>query len=116
MQIVGTQVHEEMGGRRFTVEFVGEGGDVISVQLRRDGTDDLSRSNAVEKAKVMLLHAASYEAREGEEERVHAALTARRAKDAVELESQLEEGLEDTFPASDPVSAVQSLTAGGVKH
>ncbi|MCL6706696.1 hypothetical protein M8R20_06775 [Pseudomonas sp. R2.Fl] len=115
MQIVGTQVHEEMGGRRFTVEFVGEGGDVISVQLKRDGSDDLTRSNVVEKAKVMLLHAASYEAGEGDHERVRAALTARRTKDEEELESQLDEGLEDTFPASDPVSAAHSVTVGG-KH
>lgn len=116
MQIVGTQVHEEMGGRRFTVEFVGEGGDIVSVQLKRDNTDDLNRANAVEKAKVMLLHAASYEAGEGDEERVHAVLTARRSKNEKELESQLDEGLEDTFPASDPVSAAHSVTAGGVKH
>jgi hypothetical protein len=116
MQIVGTQVHEEMGGRRFTVEFVGEGGDVISVQLKGGGEEGLSRDNAVEKAKVMLLHAASYEAGEGDENRIHAAMTARRAKDEQELESQLDEGLEDTFPASDPVSAAHSVTAGGGKH
>lgn len=39
--------------------------------------------------------------------------SARKQKDAAELEDQLEEGLEDTFPASDPVSAtVTSIPSG----
>ncbi|MBO3759822.1 hypothetical protein [Ciceribacter sp. L1K22] len=115
MQIVGTQVHEEMGGRRLTVEFVAEGGDVISVQLTRGESDDVNRNNAVEKAKVMLLHAASFDEAESNGQRVQEELSARRAGDDQELESQLDEGLEDTFPASDPVSASYSSTAGA-KH
>lgn len=35
-----------------------------------------------------------------------------RHKDKQELEDQLQEGLEDTFPASDPVSATQIVTPG----
>lgn len=31
-------------------------------------------------------------------------------------EDELEEGLEDTFPASDPVSATSSVTSGAPKH
>lgn len=39
--------------------------------------------------------------------------SARDTKDSAELESQLDEGLEDTFPASDPVSTtVTSIPKG----
>lgn len=44
------------------------------------------------------------------------AQSARSAKDRADLEQQLEEGLEDTFPASDPVSAsVTSIPKGTPK-
>ena len=39
-------------------------------------------------------------------------LSARKSGDKAELEDQLDEGLEETFPASDPVSASYSSTAG----
>lgn len=114
MQIIGTKVHEEMGGKQgYTVEFVGDGGEVVSVQLRPGASSDLNRMNALEKARVLLLHAANYEGDEGGSPKaMDAAISARRAHDQAELEDQLEEGLEDTFPASDPVSAVQTTTAG----
>ncbi len=39
--------------------------------------------------------------------------TAREEQDKQELDDQLEEGLEDTFPASDPVSTtITSIPAG----
>jgi hypothetical protein len=38
-----------------------------------------------------------------------------RAEDYSTLEEQLEEGLEDTFPASDPVSVVSTTIAGRTK-
>jgi len=38
-----------------------------------------------------------------------------RAEDRETLEEQLSEGLEDTFPASDPVSVVSTLIAGRCK-
>ena len=41
--------------------------------------------------------------------------TAGRAEDRETLEEQLTEGLEDTFPASDPVSVVSTLIAGRCK-
>ena len=37
--------------------------------------------------------------------------SARTARDTVALEEELEQGLEDTFPASDPVSAISSTAA-----
>ena len=38
-----------------------------------------------------------------------------RAEDRETLEEQLSEGLEDSFPASDPVSVVSTLIAGRTK-
>jgi hypothetical protein len=38
--------------------------------------------------------------------------TAGRAEDPRTLEEQLQEGLEDTFPGSDPVSVTTSLISG----
>ena len=38
-----------------------------------------------------------------------------RAEDSETLEEQLHEGLEDSFPASDPVSVVSTLIAGGAR-
>jgi hypothetical protein len=51
-------------------------------------------------------------ARSGDDAVSDAVLSARRAQDETELESQVDEGLIDTFPASDPVSATYSSTAG----
>ena len=36
-----------------------------------------------------------------------------RSEDAAVLEEQLQEGLEDTFPASDPVSVTSTSISGG---
>lgn len=41
--------------------------------------------------------------------------TAGRAEDKGTLEEQLQEGLEDTFPASDPVSVVTTAIPGRTK-
>ena len=41
--------------------------------------------------------------------------TAGRAEDKGTLEEQLPEGLEDTFPASDPVSVVSTAIPGSTK-
>ncbi|MDQ2634493.1 MAG: hypothetical protein M3Y43_07890 [Pseudomonadota bacterium] len=38
-----------------------------------------------------------------------------RAEDRETLEEQLHEGLEDSFPGSDPVSVVSTLIVGGAK-
>jgi hypothetical protein len=126
MQVIGTQVHQQPG--IVTVEFVGEGGDVISVQLRKGRDDDLTRQNAIEKAKAMLLQVACFEqsdstdegAREapapgGESPAVQSLRSARAAHDLGTLEEELDEGLEGTFPASDPVTATVSSIPGGQK-
>jgi len=38
-----------------------------------------------------------------------------RAEDRKTLDEQLEEGLEDSFPASDPVSVTSTVISGGPK-
>ncbi|MDK1374393.1 MULTISPECIES: hypothetical protein [unclassified Sinorhizobium] len=109
MHLVGTQVIPEQGGRSgFTVEFVGEGGEIVSVSMRNDTSRSLNRLNAVEQAKAVMLelaHADAPDSSDTETERkVRTARSARAAKDRAEMERQLDQGLEDTFPASDPVS------------
>lgn len=124
MQVIGTQVHQQPG--IVTVEFVGEGGDVISVQMRKGRDDDLNRQNAIGKAKAMMLQVASFEQGEstdegpreapapgGESPAVQSLRSARSTHDLATLEEELEEGLESTFPASDPVSATVSSIPGG---
>ncbi|SMC45148.1 hypothetical protein [Rhizobium sp. RU36D] len=121
MQIVGTQVHEEMGGKLgYIVEFVGDGGEVVSVQMRQGDGTSINRANAMEKAKVILLQAANFDETDlksplefRHRDQPASTESARSSGDRDELEDQLDEGLEDSFPASDPVSVTHSVTAGG---
>jgi len=118
MQVVGTQVIPEMGGKLgFTVEFVGDGGEVVSVVLRNDETQSVNSRNAVELAKAVMLEMAAAEAGDVNSDRPTARLSARAAGDRNAIEEQLDEGLEGTFPASDPVSATGStISRGPAKH
>jgi hypothetical protein len=118
MQVVGTQVIPEMGGKLgFTVEFVGDGGEVVSVVLRNDEKHSINSRNAVELAKAVMLEMAGAEAGDVNSDRPTARLSARAAGDRNAIEEQLDEGLEGTFPASDPVSATGStISRGPAKH
>jgi hypothetical protein len=126
MQVIGTQVHQQPG--IMIVEFVGEGGDVISVQMHKDEGGALNRQNAVDKARAMMLQVATFEqaadiedadsaqqatASGGISPAVQSLRSARAAHDTATLEEELDEGLEDTFPASDPVSATVSSIPSG---
>ncbi|MBT9369118.1 hypothetical protein [Rhizobium sp. CSW-27] len=118
MSIVGTQVIAEGSGNAgYTVEFIEQDGDVISVSLRSQ-TSGVNRTNAVAKAKEFI----SRMVRDNElpDEMVDAenqdgraatmASSASRRSEPRNLEEQLQEGLEDSFPASDPISiAVTSI-------
>jgi hypothetical protein len=79
----------------FVVEFGGEGEDRIAVTLRN--ASDLTHDNAIARAKALLTSA--FEPAHGD---------GARNKDAALLEEELQEGLEDSFPASDPVSVTVS--------
>ncbi|MCK3778882.1 hypothetical protein MZK49_19425 [Ensifer sesbaniae] len=119
MRVVGIQVSPERAGRTgFSVEFVGDGGEVVTVMCPQDSAGSLNRLNAVAKAKEILKTALDAD------EALQAAgaptgslrgplLNARHAHDRDAMEEQLDEGLEDTFPASDPVSIATSTIAKG---
>lgn len=122
MQVVGMQVVAEQGGKLgYTVEFVGDGGDVVSVLVKNDREQSINRMNAVPHAQRLLEQVARQELdlESFENGSVVASpadsLTAERsarAKGDVEtMEEQLDKGLDDTFPASDPVSITQSSIA-----
>lgn len=122
MQFVGIQIHPERGGKAgFTVEFVGATGEIVTVLCPQDAEGTLNRLNAVARAKEILAAA-------GETEEAHLEIAAagrpssapegtlanaRQAHDRRAMEEQLEEGLEDTFPASDPVSITSSTIPRG---
>ncbi|QRM44365.1 hypothetical protein [Rhizobium sp. BG4] len=109
MQVVGTQIIAARGGKDgFTVEFVSDDGAVVSVQMR--GEEGLNRQNAIMKAQSLMSAMASVDASEGGDMSVHR--SARASGDRAELEEQLDQGLEDSFPASDPVSVTRSSVPG----
>lgn len=119
MRIVGLQVTAERAGRSgFTVEFIGDGDEVVTVMCPQDKAGSLNRLNAIAKAKD-ILHAAiaadETVAAAGDQAGVRRGTlpNARRAHDRDAMEEQLDEGLEDTFPASDPVSIASSTIAKG---
>ncbi|KQV36711.1 MULTISPECIES: hypothetical protein [unclassified Rhizobium] len=141
MKIVGKQVHEEKSG--VTVEFVGEGGDVVSVHMKKDEDRNLNRINAEQKAKAVLVQIATFDTDVVEADHASAKAvadnqptsfgttpevdgggtdlspavaslrSARTAQDTATLEEHLDEGLESSFPASDPVSATKSTIPNG---
>ncbi len=121
MQSFETLVHPELGGKLgFTVEFVGNSGEVISVQLRQDSDNMLNRMNAVEKARELLMEAAgtdgvSHDDAESngnfEQDASHRR-SARSLGDTEAMEEQLDTGLYDSFPASDPVSITVTTVSG----
>ncbi|MFB2553545.1 hypothetical protein [Ensifer soli] len=116
MHVIGTQVIPENGGKNgFTVEFVGDGGDVVSVRMAAGG--DLNRVNAVEQARRLLADVSTADLSEADDQsaggRAEASddkgrPSARAADDRQTQEEELDTGLEDSFPASDPVSATIS--------
>ncbi|MGO4197067.1 hypothetical protein AB4Z13_17110 [Rhizobium sp. YAF28] len=117
MQVVGTQVIPAYGGKGgFTVEFVGDGGEVVSVQIKNDPGQQLNRLNAVEKAREVMSRFATAKIRDDDDGRPSVLRSARAAGDKGTMEEQLDEGLEGTFPASDPVSVTNTAIPKGSKH
>lgn len=117
MQLVGTQVIPAYGGKGgFTVEFVGDGGEVVSVQIKNDRGQQLNRLNAVEKAREVMSRFATAKIRDDDDGRPSVLRSARAAGDKGTMEEQLDEGLEGTFPASDPVSITSTAIPKGSKH
>lgn len=126
MQIIRTEVTEANGATAgFLVEFVGDGGESVSVRLAQSEGNNLNRDNALAKAQVVLLQASRFGLAEDGGD--NASPEKSEPSDAVESLRQeqedrerggsaLQEGLEDTYPASDPVSATYTSTAGGAEN
>lgn len=119
MQNVETQVHPEQAGKLgFTVEFVGETGDIVSVFMKQDGESNLNRLNAVDKARSLMTEIGAMDenvlasAECSDEECATHLRSARAVGDTAVMEEQLDEGLEGSFPASDPVSITVSTVSG----
>ena len=90
----------------------------MTVMCPQDDAGSLNRLNAIAKAKEMLRTALdadeALQAASGAQGAFRGPLpNARHAHDRDAMEEQLDEGLEDTFPASDPVSIAASTIAKG---
>jgi hypothetical protein len=129
MQVTDTRVL--FTGGLATVEFVGQGSELVSVTLT-NANDALTEAGAIEHAKVVMVQLTAFNAEQeqpvgsvnrydalsngnfdGEGEVAPATPSARSSHDKQMLEEELQEGLEDSFPASDPVSAtVTSIPSG----
>lgn len=117
MQVVGMQVVAEQGGKLgYTVEFVGNDGDVVSVLVKNDRENSVNRMNAVSRAQELMgnlanqpIDLADFETTGGTPSNsLNAQRSARGAGDTGTMEEQLDQGLEDSFPASDPVSVTHT--------
>lgn len=126
MQIISTEVTEANGATEgFLVEFLGDGGESVSVRLAQSESGGLSRDNALAKAQVVLLQASRFglsedagdDASSDKSEPSDAVESLRQEQENRERGgSALQEGLEDTYPASDPVSATYTSTAGATEN
>lgn len=98
MQLVGTQVIPEQGGKRgFTVEFVGSGGEVVSVLLRHTSDRSLTAGNAVDRARAIMSELAASDPSDGADGDVEALRSARQAGDAERWKSNLTRGWKIRF-------------------
>ncbi|MFD1197045.1 hypothetical protein ACFQ3K_01705 [Brucella gallinifaecis] len=114
MDIVEVRVSSVGGFATYMVEFVTEGEERITVKVENETGSELSRDVVIRKAALKLGEALGVACLEcGIEPASQITIpSARRAGDRPELERQLNEGLEGTFPASDPVSVTASTIAG----
>lgn len=110
MGIVETRISSIGGFKLYSVEFVTESEERVTVKVENDTQTELKRDEVVKKAALKLGEALSVACQECdlEPESVLTRPSARRAGDKTELERQLDTGLEDSFPASDPVAVTHS--------
>ncbi|PYE86351.1 hypothetical protein C7477_12715 [Phyllobacterium leguminum] len=96
-----------------SVEFVGKMGERVTVRFARDqDLADGERSVLISEATLILNELANADMADGLDKKGKDARTDERPTDPVELEEQLQEGLKDTFPGSDPVSVVSTGIPG----
>lgn len=136
MQLQDTRVTPETPGMEtYRVDFVGEGGEAISVTLKDQTSEaDFTSDGLIMKAKAMMVQVATmfddvpaqFKNSAGVDEPAHAptdggaagsdtlGIGARRTPGRAEDGETLEE--QDSFPASDPVSVVSTAILGQVKY
>lgn len=117
MEIVGNQMLSEHSGD-VTIEWVGDKGEVVSVRVPVSEAEGASRETAFDRAKQILKGVTEFaEASNGLKDdfagQGQSKPSARRRHDGEALEEQLVEGLESSFPASDPVAPTSSAVATG---
>lgn len=99
----------------------------VSVHMAETENGGLTRDNAVQKAQVLLLQASRFGLSDQADDDETADKEPSAAVESLRQEQQehkvderngsaLQEGLEDTYPASDPVSATYTSTIGEQKH
>ncbi len=110
MYIVETRISSIGGFKLYAVEFVTDGDERVTVKVENDIGAELTRSETMRRSALMLGDAlgVACAACGMEPEMLLTRPSARQSGDRAELERQLDEGLEDTFPASDPVSVTSS--------
>lgn len=125
MQLQDTRVTSE--GPMITVEFVGEGGEMVSIVM--DNSDsNIDSDNAVQHASAVMVQLTAFDGEnapvDGTQNRYdgpsdkdgvvpEAGPSPRSGQNQDVLDDEVDEGLEDSFPASDPVSAAVSSIPGG---
>lgn len=110
MDIVETRISSLGGFRVYLVEFVTEGEERVSVKVENETGAEIRRDEVIRLAALKLGEAFNIACVEcgTEPQNLLTRPSARRSGDRAELERQLDEGLEDSFPASDPVSVTSS--------
>jgi hypothetical protein len=110
MQVLDTRVTPATAGMEtYLVEFLGEGGEAVSVTLHHHGAESGFDADAlISKAKVLMVQVANIGASTtlSASDRIH---------DTATLSEQLDEGLEQSFPGSDPVSVTNTTIPGQPK-
>lgn len=130
MEIVDKLVHDD--AHILTVEFVGDGGDVVSVRMSRHEDDGVTKINAEALAKGMLFDVVNTDIEalvrdadiagrssdptmattDGESAAAVSLREEREARKSHSVNDQLDEGLASSFPASDPVSVATTTIPG----
>jgi len=129
MQLRETRITPE--GRMLTVEFVGQGGELVSIAM--DNSDNnIDAENAVEHAKAIMVQLVSLggENADGSINRYdalsngnfdegsvgsHTPPSGRHGQDHETLKEDLDGGVPETFSAADPASTTVTSVSGGSK-
>ncbi len=111
MQILSTLVTPDATEGLTRIEFVGEGRESVVVTVKNTQGDHGDALMA--RAKAMLVQIAAFG--ETAEPAPQGRRTAGRAEDADTLNEQLDEGLEQSFPGSDPISVTNTSIPGQPK-